>query len=315
MRNLFTSIMILFLLAACGTSTPQTSEVSPLSGASEVSATSTPTTTATPTASVTPTPTVPAEYAEVYKYLDKSFVLETGAANAEGVREIMTTNQLGEKVTVATVDASGNVMIDDVLKYKPVGFDEMPPQGEAISQLPTLEQVQQGLFRDNTLLNAEISEFDADTVLPDGLARDGKLYIYNGNFTPDPSKPLFEVLSGYYFRNEDGSVMPALIVAWYRGTGKKPAIITTIYREKETLAGVMNAVNSGGYDPLPYNTVGNSIYYLYNGKPTSRINPLTVIAQTPIYVDAYDAWAEDGIPPEFASNNAPLLLVGRIPKR
>jgi hypothetical protein len=83
MRNIFISIMIFFLLAAClspqggGTSTPQTSEVSPLSGASEVSATLTPTATATPTASITPTPTVPTKEAATEFVPDWKVAFET----------------------------------------------------------------------------------------------------------------------------------------------------------------------------------------------------------------------------------------------
>jgi hypothetical protein len=301
MKSVFI-IPVAFFLAACGAPTPVST------------ATSTPTASAAPTASATPTPFTPAEYVEVYKYLDQSFALETGTANAEGVREIMTTNQLGEKVTVATVDANGNVEIGDVLKYKPVSFDELPPQGEAINQLPTLEQVKQGLFRDNTLLNVEIPEFDADTVLPEGLVLVRDDYLYKEGFTPDPNKPLFEVLSGYYLRNEDGSVMPALTVAWVRGMGNDPAIITAVYREKETLARVMNAVNTGTYPPLPHNTVGMSIYYTDgHGRQIDRKNPLIMIGQDSDYVEAYEDWAEDGIPPEFTPSGKPIIEVGSLP--
>lgn len=288
MKSVFI-IPVAFFLAACGAPTPAPTPVS--------TATSTPTATATavPTASVTPTPFTPAEYMEVYKYLDKSFALETGEANAEGVREIMTTNQLGEKVTVATVDANGNVEIGDVLKYK-LTMDEKDK-----SCMMPLDKVENGLLPgviarlwDSGVIDRKVTEGKIVKVGDYNYVWDNESHQY---FAEHPDEIPNQLVGMCYAVDEGGREYPVRVYKWVSGGVIR--YLTMLYRSTGTDQSTVPD-EAAFFPAAPY--TGPQVKY-----DDGIVNPLVATARSEQYRKAITEWRESGIIPALAEE---VLWVG-----
>jgi|GEM_PF-4731929 len=281
------SVLFLFiLLAACATPAPQVTVIS------EMTVTLTPTATVTAAPTLTLTPAVPAEHQEVYKYLDPSFVLETGAANADGVREIMTTNQLGEKVTVATVDASGVVEIGDILKYKLT----MDVKDESC-QIP-LE-----VLKDGRGVVGQAASLTAP--LSDRKMTSGKLEKvgnwFNGwspeseqYYSEHPEEVPYELVGMCYALGPSDRVYPVRVYRWWDGV--KYIDLTYVYRHTDK----QEELPDDAWEP-------GDRYRGSELEGDGTINQIVILLKDAKMNEGMELWRKTGIIPDWLDKS---LLVG-----